>query len=80
MSGERWDKRIPSADDLVKKCMSIKERLIRVSKDADQPTNSEDHEFRKLVMDIMEFNKLYKRKKNRRRKRSEDEQPSGEVE
>lgn len=34
VSGERWDRRIPSADDLVKKCMSIKERLIQVSKDS----------------------------------------------
>jgi hypothetical protein len=33
VSGERWDKRIPSAGELARKCMSIKERLIKVSKD-----------------------------------------------
>jgi hypothetical protein len=32
VSGEKWNKRLPSADELVRKCMSIKERLINVSK------------------------------------------------
>jgi hypothetical protein len=42
VSGERWDKQIPAADELVRQCMSIKERLIKISKESDAEVNLED--------------------------------------
>jgi hypothetical protein len=42
VSGEKWNKRLPSADELVRKCMSIKERLINVSKVSKIEINLED--------------------------------------
>ena len=73
VSGERWDRRAPSAGELVKKCMSIKERLVQLSNDEfDLPNNDEeDRELRTLVMDIMEFNQLYKRPKMPKKRPSE---------